>query len=95
MRRPTQNDKLKVYDQKGLTEGTAFLDNITEDEPEGCWSNRFDAASATVQLRNNVYPGLVAFAGVIPNAVFGYGYFGNGIRSDDLAFQLPMIQIGQ
>jgi radial spoke head protein 9 len=89
MRKPTQPDKLRVFEQKGLTQGTNFLDTVESDEPEGAWSSAFDAASSSFQMRHNVYPGFMAFAGATPNAAFGYGYFGDGIRNDDLAFQLP------
>jgi radial spoke head protein 9 len=89
LRKPLQFDKRRVFEQKGLTQGTDFLDTIHEDQPEGCWSLRFDVSSGSAQLRNNVYAGLVAFASVSPNPGFGYAYFGEGIRNDDLAFMLP------
>eukprot|EP00658_Telonema_sp_P-2_P001404 TRINITY_DN10526_c0_g1_i2.p1 TRINITY_DN10526_c0_g1~~TRINITY_DN10526_c0_g1_i2.p1 ORF type:complete len:299 (-),score=68.59 TRINITY_DN10526_c0_g1_i2:388-1284(-) len=90
MRPPTQSDKVKIYEAKGLTQGTKFLDVVEQDAPlAGCWSTRYDAASGTVQLRQNVYPGFVAYAGVAPMTCFGYAYFGDGIRNNDLAFQLP------
>lgn len=89
MRKPCQHDKKKVFEQKGLTQGTDFLDCIECDEPEGCWSLRYDAAAACAHLRHNVYAGFVAFATVAPHGGFGYAYFGDGIRNDDLAFMLP------
>merc|ERR1711918_243666 len=88
-RKPTQLDKLAVFDQKGLTQGTDFLDTVDQDELEGSWSLRFDAAAGGAQLRSNVYPGLTAYAAVQPRAEFGYAYFGDGVRNDDLAFMLP------
>merc|ERR1712166_1230383 len=89
LRKPLQFDKRRVFEQKGLTQGTDFLDTIHEDQPEGCWSLRFDVSSGSAQLRNNVYAGLVVFASVSPNPGFGYAYFGERIRNDDLAFMLP------
>jgi len=89
MRKPTQSDKLRVFEQKGLTQGTDFLDSICDDEPEGCWSSQFDAASSSLQLRHNLYAGYVAFASVSPHNCFGSCYFGDGIVNNDLAFQLP------
>merc|ERR1711934_66492 len=89
MRKPTQPNKVRVFEQKGLTQGTDFLDSIEFDEPEGCWSSQFDAASASMQLRHNIFAGFVAFASVTPANCFGSCYFGDGIRNDDLAFQLP------
>jgi len=84
LRKPLQFDKRKVFDQKGLTQGTNFLDSMQA--PEGCWNLRFDAPSSCAVLRNQQFPGMVAFAAVAPNPVFGCAYFGDGIRNDDLAF---------
>jgi len=89
LRTPLQFDKRKVFDQKGLTQGTDFLDSIQEDQPEGCWNLRFDVSSSCSVLRNLQFCGLVAFAAVAPNPAFGYAYFGDGVRQDDLAFMLP------
>lgn len=95
MRKPTQSDKLRVFEQKGLTQGTNFLDSLSTDEPEGCWSCHFDLSSSSLQMRHNIYSGFVAYAGVVPMRGFGYAYFGNGIRNDDLAFQLPHINLSE
>merc|ERR1712196_619555 len=78
-----------VTEEKRLTQGTDFLDSICDDEPEGCWSSQFDAASSSLQLRDNLYAGYVAFASVSPHNCFGSCYFGDGIVNNDLAFQLP------
>lgn len=89
LRKPCQFDKLKVYEQKGLTQGTDFLDTIEADQPEGAWNLRFDAGSQSAHLRHNVYSGFMAYATISPLRKFGYAYFGDGIRNDDLAFMLP------
>jgi len=85
---PTQADKKKAFETKGLSQTSDFLDDLSKDEPTGCWSLIFEPAGCMVTLRSNVYPGAVAFASVSGP---GYGniYFGNGLRNNDIAFMLP------
>jgi len=85
---PTQFEKKRAFETKGLTQTTDFLDTIEADEPMGCWSPIFEASACLATLRNNVYPGFVAFASMAGPG-YGYVYFGNGVRNDDIAFMLP------
>lgn len=87
-RAPTQFEKKRAFETKGLTQTTDFLDTIEGDQPTGCWSPIFEPSACLATLRNNVYPGFVAFASM-SNASYGYVYFGNGVRNDDIAFMLP------
>jgi len=87
-RAPTQLDKKRAFETKGLTQTTDFLDSIEADEPSGCWSPIFEPSACMATLRNNVYPGFVAFASMAGPS-YGHVYFGNGLRNDDIAFMLP------
>jgi radial spoke head protein 9 len=85
---PRQPDKKRSFDTKGLSQTTDFLDTIEGDEPSGCWSMQFEASACMATLRHNYYPGMVAFASLSCGG-FGYVYFGDGIRNDDITFMLP------
>jgi len=85
---PTQMDKKRAFDTKGLTQTNDFLDTIDGDEPRGCWSPIFDPTACLATLRHNIYPGFVAFASM-SGPSYGHVYFGNGVRNDDIAFMLP------
>jgi radial spoke head protein 9 len=87
-RNPTQGDKKKAFDTKGLTQTTDFLDTIGKDQPAGCWSMHFEPSACLATLRHHIYPGFVAFASMTC-PVYGHVYFGSGLRNDDLAFMLP------
>lgn len=87
-RAPRQADKKRAFETKGLTQTTDFLDPIDQDEPKGCWSPIFEPAACMATLRHQVYSGLVAFSS-LTGPSYGYVYFGNGIRNDDIAFMLP------
>merc|ERR1711988_1419195 len=85
---PTQPDKKRAFDTKGLTQTMDFLDTIEGDEPAGCWSTHFEASACMATLRHNFYPGMTVFAS-LSSPAFGYVYFGDGLRNDDIAFMLP------
>jgi len=87
-RAPRQSDKKKVFETKGLTQTTDFLDPIDKDEPKGCWSPIFEPSACMATLRNQVYSGLVVYTS-LQSPCYGYVYFGSGIRNDDIAFMLP------
>jgi radial spoke head protein 9 len=87
-RMPTQADKKKAFDTKGLTQTSDFLDTIHADQPTGVWSPIFEPSACLATLRNNMYPGFVSFASMNGSS-YGYVYFGNGVRNDDIAFMLP------
>jgi radial spoke head protein 9 len=87
-RAPRQADKKRALETKGLTQTTDFLDPIDQDEPKGCWSPIFEPSACMATLRHQVYSGLVAFSS-LTGPSYGYVYFGNGIRNDDIAFMLP------
>jgi len=85
---PKQAAKKKAFDTKGLSQTTDFLDSVDGDEPSGCWSMIFEPSACMATLRNNIYPGFVAFNS-LNGPAYGYVYFGNGVRNDDIAFMLP------
>merc|ERR1712188_250931 len=85
---PKQAAKKKAFDTKGLSQTTDFLDSVDGDEPSGCWSTIFEPNACMATLRNNIYPGFVAFSS-LSSPAYGYVYMGNGVRNDDIAFMLP------
>merc|ERR1711998_21959 len=85
---PKQAAKKKAFDTKGLSQTTDFLDSLEGDEPTGCWSTIFEPNACMATLRNNIYPGFVAFSS-LSSPAYGYVYMGNGVRNDDIAFMLP------
>merc|ERR1711907_308212 len=85
---PRQADKKRAFETKGLTQTTDFLDTIESDQPVGCWSTVFEPSACMATLRHNFYPGMVVFAS-LSGPSYGYVYFGDGIRNDDIAFMLP------
>lgn len=88
IRAPRCADKKKVFETKGLTQTTDFLDPIDQDQPKGCWSPIFEPSMCMATLRHQVYAGLVAYSS-LQGPAYGYVYFGSGVRNDDIAFMLP------
>ncbi|CAD8082384.1 unnamed protein product [Paramecium primaurelia] len=72
-----QDDALFHYD---------FFDQL-DDHPVGQWSLQTDSSKYQVTIRNLQWPGFLGYhrAGT---RIFGYAYFGDGIKNVDLAFQL-------
>jgi len=64
-----------------------FLDPISDDLPIGSWSLQSDNSKTQITLRSLLWPGFVAYHRA-NSPIFGYAYFGNGIRNDDLPFLL-------
>ena len=64
---------------------TKFLDSLDEDKPKGCWTVQKDLSRFNVVLKNGNWPGFIAYHKARSN-VFGYAYFGNGMKNEDLPF---------
>jgi radial spoke head protein 9 len=64
-----------------------FLDDVEDDQPKGCWSLQNDSSGLKVAITNLLWPGFIGFHQCYKN-VFGYAYFGNGIKNVDLPFML-------
>lgn len=86
-RRATALEAKSALEKKDLVKDVEFMDSLAEDQPKGCWSARFDAATGTATLRSFVWPGYTAFHKA-RSAQFGGVYFGDGARNDDIGFML-------
>jgi len=64
-----------------------FLDPIASDLPIGSWSIHTDSSKTMVTVRNLTWPGYLTYHRANSN-IFGYCYFGNGIKNVDLPFLL-------
>ena len=64
-----------------------FLDSITSDKPQGCWSVQKDSTGAIALVRNLLWPGFYSFhkAGT---KHFGSVYIGEGVKNCELPFML-------
>ena len=62
-----------------------FLDDVTADKPEGCWSLQKDGSASTAIIRNNIWKGYTAFH-KMSTQEHGSVYVGNGIKSGDFCF---------
>jgi radial spoke head protein 9 len=64
-----------------------FLDGLQDDKPKGCWSVQSDSSRHEVTVRNLSWPGSIGYHQARSN-VFGYAYFGSGLKNFDLPFML-------
>lgn len=64
-----------------------FLDDIQSDKPKGCWSLQCDSSKHKISLTSLKWPGFLAYH-QCRTSLFGYGYFGNGLKNVDLPFML-------
>ena len=71
-----------------LKASSDFLTPCTEGVPTGALTTSFDAANNIVTLRSLLFPGFYAYS-VVGMPVYGYCYFGNGLKNVDIAFMLP------
>ena len=64
-----------------------FLDDLQDDKPKGCWSLQKDSTGFKLSLCSLKWPGFIAYHQACSH-VFGYAYFGNGLKNFDLPFML-------
>lgn len=65
-----------------------FLTACSEMVPKGALTPSFDSANNIVTWRSLLYPGFLAYS-VVGMPVYGYCYFGTGLKNVDIAFMLP------
>jgi radial spoke head protein 9 len=82
----TEEKKLAIQNEDAIFHKN-FLDGLAEDKPKGCWSVQSDDSKANVTVRNLLWPGFLAYHEA-RTGVFGYSYFGNGLKNVDLPFML-------
>ena len=65
-----------------------FLDDVSDDKPNHCWSIIKDTTGAVSTLRSQLWPGYYSFQRC-NTPIYGSVYIGDGIRNIDLPFMLP------
>jgi len=64
-----------------------FLDEVSTDLPNGCWSVQKDSNGKCAVIRNHVWAGYTAYH-VAGTNNFGGVYIGDGLKNADLAFMI-------
>jgi len=64
-----------------------FLDPVAKDSPNGSWAVHTDSSKTCVTVRSLLWPGFVNYHRA-NSSVFGFCYFGDGIKNSDLPFLL-------
>jgi len=64
-----------------------FLDEVIDDQPQGCWSVQKDGSGQVAVIRNNLWRGFTAYHRA-NSQEFGYVYVGDGLKTVDFQFML-------
>jgi radial spoke head protein 9 len=86
-RAPQSAQKKKEIENEMVIFKSDFLDKLTDDKPQGCWSIQSDVSKSNTTVRNLVWPGYFAYHKA-NNGLFGSVYIGEGLKNIDLAFLL-------
>ncbi|ETO26908.1 hypothetical protein RFI_10228 [Reticulomyxa filosa] len=84
-RMPQSAQAISNYRKATALNWDGFLDEISTDIPNGCWRLRSTDGGFKVKLRNLLWPGF-EFTYDCAEQQFKQGYFGSGIRQNDLLF---------
>eukprot|EP01107_Rhizomastix_libera_P015199 TRINITY_DN5474_c0_g1_i1.p1 TRINITY_DN5474_c0_g1~~TRINITY_DN5474_c0_g1_i1.p1 ORF type:complete len:220 (-),score=54.65 TRINITY_DN5474_c0_g1_i1:50-709(-) len=87
LRKAVLLEKKTLLEREGTSRAFDFLDNLSDDIPQGCWTIRNDLSSECTVLRSMMWPGYTAFH-CFGTALFGSCYFGNGDRNTVLGFMI-------
>jgi len=77
-----QPDLKKIYNADAFTETCDVLDRITEDRLHFAWS-LYTKGDGSISIRNFLWPGF-EFQSKAHSTKFTQGYFGNGLRRNEL-----------
>ena len=66
---------------------TNFLDDVDDDRPNGCWSLQKDSTGEVAIIRNYAWAGFTAYHRA-NSTEHGCFYYGEGLKNNDLTFQL-------
>jgi radial spoke head protein 9 len=86
-RHPQSVSKMEIIQMDEAIFFKKFLDDLQDDQPKGCWSLQNDSSGFKVSLTSLLWPGFIGYHQCGKN-VFGYAYFGNGLKNVDLPFML-------
>jgi len=65
----------------------SFLDPLSSDHPSGQWSLQRDASNLLLTLTSLYWPGYISYHLAL-SPIFGYAYFGNGLKNVNLPFMM-------
>lgn len=86
-REPNVAARKQVLKSAGLVSSSAFLDPLSEDEPEGVWSLQMSMNMQTATLRSLLWPGYFFYHNV-GTGDYGGAYFGDGRKNKSLLFMI-------
>ena len=86
-RAPQTEEKQAVISNDDAIFLKKFLDDLSVDQPNGCWSLQADSSRHKVTLTSLKWPGFIGYHHC-RSGVFGYAYFGSGVKNVDLPFML-------
>lgn len=85
--RPVANPKTQIKLGSSASATLDIFESLADDVPRGCWSFVTSSTGNAMLLRNLVWPGFVGYASM-GGPGWGYAYFGNGLKNQDIAFML-------
>jgi radial spoke head protein 9 len=86
-RNPKDPYAISKFRKIGASNETDFLDPITNDLPHGCWILKSYKQGLMTKIHNLLWPGF-EFYYEAGSSTYQQGYFGYGIRRNDLVFLL-------
>jgi len=86
-REPVKLPRKGVLETKKMIKATDFLDPISEDNPQGCWSLQTSENGTTATLRSLLWPGYFFYHN-IGTSDYGGAYFGDGRKNSAILFML-------
>lgn len=84
-RHPLTEEKKEYIARGDATFKRDFLDPLDKDFPKGAWSIHTDSSKTQVTVRSLLWPGYLTYHRANSN-IYGFCYFGNGIKNSDLPF---------
>ena len=86
--REVQNQKQKdLISRQEAVFSSEFLDDVSADKPNFCWSIIKDTTQTVATLRSQLWPGYYSYHR-IATPIYGSVYIGDGIRNIDLPFMI-------
>jgi len=84
-RNPLSEEKKEFITRGDAIFQLNFLDPLDKDLPKGCWSIHTDSSKTQVTVRSLLWPGYLTYHRANSN-IYGFVYFGNGVKNSDLPF---------
>jgi len=85
--RPVANPKTQIKLGDAASPTVDVFETLADDIPTGCWSFQLSTTGGAMLLKQHLWPGFVGYA-QMGGPSWGYCYFGNGLKNQDIAFML-------